>query len=241
MAFYTVRNGNMEKYIKSITALNTLSLSSRKEEVNRYAESDIFWATNKNRTLLKRKIRKGNIYQFEFGKNFIPEMSYEHRGLVIGISGQLLYVLPICSYNDNVPEHKNAYHPIDNPSSKSNYYLLKGSEYTFLTHDSVLKLNDIRTVSVARIKYKLEHGFIDPVSDTFKAIENLVFKKYFYDYSFNFDRLSEENKKLAEKLSDADSKIEAIEKQIAAMKAMVQKHGFDNECQTNLRKMLGIE
>ncbi len=119
--------------------------------------------------------------------------------------------------------------------------MLKGSEYTFLTHDSVLKLNDIRTVSVARIKYKLEHGFIDPVSDTYKAIENLVFKKYFYDYSFNFDRLSEENKKLAEKLSDADNKIEAIEKQIAAMKSMVQKHGFDNECQTNLRKMLGIE
>ena len=86
----------MKKYIKSLTALNTLTLNNpNQDEINRYAESDLFWAANKNKPIPNRQVRKGNIYQFEFGKNYIPEMSYEHRGLVIGVSGKLLYVLPI--------------------------------------------------------------------------------------------------------------------------------------------------
>lgn len=123
-------------------------------------------------------------------------MSYEHRGLVIGISGKLLYVLPICSYNSLKNEHTSAYHPVDNPNTKSNYYLLKQSEHPFLTHNSVLKLNDIRTVSIARIKYKQNNGYLDPHSNTYKEIEKIVFSKYFYKYSYDYNQLIEENNKL---------------------------------------------
>ena len=85
----------MNKYIKSISALNDLTLSIKNQgEIDRYAESDIFWAASRKRSTQNRRILKGEIYQFEFGKNYIPEMSYEHRGLVIGSSGkQLLYVV----------------------------------------------------------------------------------------------------------------------------------------------------
>lgn len=232
----------MEKYIKSITALNSLTLSTgNKDEVDRYAESDIFWAVNKCNRLLNRQVKRGNIYQFEFGKNFVPEMSYEHRGLVIGSSGKLLYVLPICSYNEKNPDHKNAYHPTDNPTSKSNYFLLKGSEYAFLKRDSVLKLNDIRTVSVARIKYKQGNGYIDPTSDTYKAIERIVFTKYFSDYSFHYDRLNSENANLTEQLNEMKSKYEAAEEKIASMKEMLEKQGFNEEYQSYLKKALGVE
>ena len=152
----------MEKYIKSISALNELTLSVKnRDEIDRYAESDIFWAASRKRSMQNRIVKKGEVYQFEFGKNFVPEMSYEHRGLVIGISGKLLlYVLPICSYNVQIPDHKNAIHPIDNPQSSSNYFLLRGIEFPFLTHDSVLKLNDLRSVSISRIKYKQKAGYI---------------------------------------------------------------------------------
>lgn len=200
----------MEKYIKSITALNEAALSNKNiDDIERCAESDIFWAKNKNQKIINRIVKKGNVYQFEFGKNYVPEMSYEHRGLVIGISGKLLYVLPICSYNPAKADHVNAYHPIDNPANKSNYFLLKQSEHRFLTHDSVLKLNDIRTVSVARIKYKQENGYLDPNSDTYKEIEKIVFSKYFYSYFFQYEQLLKENAMLKEeidRLKNSDSK-----------------------------------
>ena len=64
-------------------------------------------------------------------------MSYEHRGLVIGIKQKLLYVLPIFSYDP--AKHPDVYHHIDNPASKSDMFLLKGSEFSFINHDSVLK------------------------------------------------------------------------------------------------------
>lgn len=201
----------MEKYIKSISALNDATLSNHNmDDVNRCAESDIFWANNKNKKLLNRTVKKGTIYQFEFGKNYIPEMSYEHRGLVIGVSGKLLYVLPICSYNSSKKEHCNAYHPIDNPNSKSNYYLLKEQEFSFLRHDSVLKLNDIRTVSIARIKYKQDNGFLDPQSDTYKQIEKIVFTKYFNDYAYNYNYLLNENEQLKNTVAELQNQIEIL-------------------------------
>lgn len=57
-------------------------------------------------------------------------------------------------------EHQkpNVYHPIDNPNSRSDLYLLKNSECPFIQHDSVLKLNDLRTLSVNRILYKQKMG-----------------------------------------------------------------------------------
>jgi hypothetical protein len=211
----------MEKYIRSITALNNATLNNKNaDDIERCAESDIFWAQNKNKPLLERKIKKGNIYQFEFGKNYVPEMSYEHRGLVIGISGKLLYVLPICSFNSSKKEHTSAYHPVDNLNTKSNYYLLKQCEHSFLTHDSVLKLNDIRTVSIARIKYKQDNGYLDPQSTTYKEIEKIVFSKYFYKYSYDYNKLTEENEKLNEEIAKLNALNSELQEQVNSLRSV---------------------
>lgn len=132
-------------------------------------------------------------------------MSYEHRGLVIGISGKLLYVLPIYSYNSKIPEHQNAIHPLDNPNGKSNYFLLKGSEFQFLTHDSVLKLNDLRTLSFSRIKYRQNFGLIQPSSDTYRMIEYHAFSRHFPSYSYEYNQLREENRQLRAALAEAEA------------------------------------
>ena len=191
----------MKKYIKSISELNKLTLVSKDDEISRYAESDIHWATNKCSSFVNRKIAKGDIFQFEFGKNYVPEMSYEHRGMVIGSSGRLLYVLPIFSYNPSKYVGDKPCHIVDNPSSKSHYYLLKSSEFSFLHHDSIIKLNDIRTVSALRIKYS--HSMkIDCNSDTYKFIEKQVFAKYFGNISYEYEQLKIENQRLQEELNN---------------------------------------
>lgn len=221
MAFF-LGSGCMEKYVKSVSAMNDLTIALNKnhrDEIARYAESDIFWTKNKqaitSRAVSSRIVKKGQIYQFEFGKNYAPEMSYEHRGLVIGVSGKLIYALPICSYNAKIAEHKNAIHPVDNPTGKGNYFLLKSSEFSFLTHDSVLKLNDIRTLSFARIKYRQNNGYLDPRSDTYKAIEQLANIKYFPEYARERDNLKAENT--------------AMQEQLGRIKQYLKSHGMDND------------
>lgn len=122
-------------------------------------------------------------------------MSYEHRGLVIGVKQKLLYVLPIFSYDP--AKHPDVYHTTDNPASKSDMFLLKSSEFSFISHDSVLKLNDIRTVSINRILYQ-QNGIISPVSDTYKQIEQLVLQKYFPSFYYDYNQLQQKMVSLEE-------------------------------------------
>ena len=195
--------GYMIEYIKAQNKINEALIKNEfgQDEINRFSKSDSRWTDNRLKKLRKTQVRKGEIYQFEFGKNFIPEMSYEHRGLVIGVREKLIYVLPIFSYNPN--KHTNVYHPIDNPTSKSDMYLLKSSDFSCIKHDSILKLNDIRTVSINRIIYK-HKGNIEPTTDTYKDIETLVLKKYFAEFAYEF----ENNKKIIDSLKENNSELE---------------------------------
>ena len=189
----------MKEYLKAQHKTNETVLGNvyHPDELDRFSKSDYRWADNRTKTFRHGIVKKGEIYQFEFGKNYIPEMSYEHRGLVIGVKQKLLYVLPIFSYNSL--KHPDVYHPIEHPDSKSDMYLLKNSEFSFITHDSLLKLNDIRTVSVNRILYQ-QNGRIPPSSDTYKQIENLVLQKYFsgfyHEYQQNIQTITSLNKQL---------------------------------------------
>ena len=86
--------------------------------------------------------------------------------------------------------------------SKSDLFLLKTSEFSFISHDSILKLNDIRSISTKRILYK-HNGRIDVSTDTYKTISNLVFQKYFGDYYY-------ELQKCKEKISELNKEIESL-------------------------------
>ena len=175
----------MKEYLKAQSKTNEIIVANtvKPDELDRISKSDFRWADNRNKSFQHRPVKKGEIYQFEFGKNYIPEMSYEHRGLVIGIKQRLLYVLPIFSYDPK--KHSDVYHPVDFPASKSDLFLLKSDDFSFISHDSVLKLNDIRTVSINRILYQ-QSGRIDPASDTYKQIEALALIKYFPDFSHHY-------------------------------------------------------
>lgn len=201
----------MKQFLKAQNKTNELVITGilDQDEIDRVAKSEYHWADRRGIGYGTRTVRKGEIYQFEFGKNDMPEMSYEHRGLVIGVKKRLLYVLPIFSYKP--AKHPDVYHPVDNPGSKSDLYLLKKSEFSFITHDSVLKLNDLRTVSVKRILYQ-QAGKIDSASDTYKRIEALVLQKYFSDFYREFEKRGEDVDALREqlnKITDENTELKA--------------------------------
>lgn len=85
----------MNEYLKSQIKTNEIVITNSlaNDELDRFSKSDYRWASNQSKSLQNYIVKKGEIYQFEFGKNFIPEMSYEHRGLIIGVKKKMLYVL----------------------------------------------------------------------------------------------------------------------------------------------------
>lgn len=219
----------MREYIKTISKTNDLILNGilNDDEVDRFSKSDYRWAENKRKSFQTRKIKKGEVYQFEFGKNFIPEMSYEHRGMVIGVNKKMLYVLPIFSYEPQ--KHTDVYHLIDNNISKSDLYLLKKADFLFIQHDSVLKLNDIRTVSVNRILYQQKDGRIDINSPEYKAIEELVLNKYFPGFFYEFKAnmmdkyaLEIKNSEQIQHIADLETKIRELNAKIEKLESRIQ-------------------
>ena len=199
--------GVINEFINIILKLNGAN------EAQRITLSDERLAKDRFVPRTAHKFKKGEVYQFEFGRNYFPEMSFEHRGLIIGIRGKLLYVLPICSYNRDEESHRNAYHPIENPDKKQDYYLLKSSEFSFIKHDSVLKLSDLRSISVNRKLYS-HFGKMDINGNCYKEIEHLVLQKYFQDFSFAFDKLQVNHAELQEELKAVNAQKEELEIQI---------------------------
>lgn len=222
----------MREYLKAQSKTNEIIVgnSINPDELDRFSKSDFRWADNRKKSFQHRSVKKGEIYQFEFGKNYIPEMSYEHRGLIIGVKQKLLYVLPIFSYDPH--KHTDVYHPVDFPTSKSDMFLLKSSEFSFISHDSILKLNDIRTVSINRVLYQ-QSGRIDPSSDTYKEIESLVLRKYFPSFIHDF----ENNKKALDSLNDQVSTLtedkKNLESEIEKLKSELDSLHKKQESTTN--------
>lgn len=224
----------MNEYLKAQNKTNQIIIANNitSNELDRFSSSDFRWADSRTKQFRHRQVKKGEIYQFEFGKNYKPEMSYEHRGLVIGVKQKLLYVLPIFSYDP--VKHPNVYHPTDNPTSKSDMFLLKASEFSFINHDSVLKLNDIRTVSINRILYQ-QNGMIDPVSNTYKQIEQLVLQKYFPSFYYDYNHfqqkaflLEKQQKENDAALKELTSKNDELKEQIAALQEQLAQNN-DNQ------------
>ena len=207
----------MKEYLNAQSKTNNLVTGSSisTDELHRFAHSDYRWADNKGKAFQHRKVLKGEVYQFEFGKNYVPEMSYEHRGLVLRVNGKLLYVLPIFSYDSS--KHTDVYHPVDFPESKSDLYLLKSSEHNFIQHDSVLKLNDLRTVSLNRILYQQNNGRINITSEAFKKIESLVFRKYFPEFHHEYEARQQKIEEQDKTIQDLNQQIEALKNDILGL------------------------
>lgn len=211
----------MKEYLKAQSKTNEIIVGNAigADELDRFSKSDFRWADSRKKSFRQRPVKKGEIYQFEFGKNYSPEMSYEHRGLVIGVKQKLLYVLPIFSYDP--AKHADVYHPIDFPASKSNLFLLKNSDFSFISHDSVLKLNDIRTVSVNRILYQ-QSGRINPSSAIYKDIETLVLRKYFPTFLLDYEQNNKNIESLNKQISTLTNEKAVLEKENDQLKAEIE-------------------
>lgn len=188
--------GIMHPFDKAVNAVKEMVSKGDidSSEYIRLGLSDYRWTVFRKRNLVNFKIHKGSVYQFDFGKNPVPEMSYEHRGLVIGKNKSILYVLPISTYRKSSHD-ADLYDPSSAKGQRGNLYLIKASDHSFIKHDSVLKLDDLRCVSTKRILYRQHDGKIPTSSDEYKEIEILAFSRLFPQFHYELMNYREQSKK----------------------------------------------
>ena len=85
----------------------------------------------------------------------------------------------------------------------------------------MLKLNDIRTVSVNRILYQ-QSGRIDPSSNTYKEIETLVLRKYFPSFLRDYEQHSKTIESQNEQINTLTEEKTALETENNQLKAKIE-------------------
>ena len=119
-----------DKYVSAVKVFVNINELDQSEYM-RLGQSEYRWSIFRSRSFKKNIVKRGSVYQFDFGKNTVPEMSYEHRGLVIGTNKNLLYVLPIFTYRQSA-HTKDLYDPTTKRGRAGNLFLLRASEHNFI-------------------------------------------------------------------------------------------------------------
>lgn len=136
--------------------------------------------------------RLGDVCWIEFGDNLTPEMALNHMGIIFRKeNNQTYYILPITTPKNNNVLHRNAYHPIINPSGNKRFRRLLKTECSFLAHDSLIKCMEPKLISVKRIISKV--GNIQTNSELFNDIIDCTFFYLFPEYSYELQNIKKEN------------------------------------------------
>jgi len=223
----------LSKYTEYIASLD-ISDNKILDNLKRLSISEKFWvkATKQNNFPFSSNFQTGDIVSIDYGKNIIPEMSFIHMGLIVRAKGKYLYTLPITTLSINNPAHTSAYHPVLNPNGFREFALMPASEFPFLAHDSVIKLNDIKTVSTKRFKRKISH--INPNNDFFKKITTMAFSQTYPNLFGEYINLHKENSLLKMQLFLSNLENNYLVKSLDELKSVLfipddYKHEFSAE------------
>jgi len=90
----------LKEYLKAQSKTNEIivgnSISS--DELDRFSKSDFRWADNRKKAFRQRSVKKGEIYQFEFGKNYIPEKVVANKMAMGIVQAVVSIVLGLVSF-----------------------------------------------------------------------------------------------------------------------------------------------
>ena len=84
----------------------------------------------------------------------------------------------------------------------------------------MLKLNDIRTVSINRILYQ-HKGTISLASDTYKQIEQLVLQKYFPNFCYDYNQLQQKTIEQEEQLQENTATLKRLTSENEELKIQI--------------------
>lgn len=140
-----------QSLLKSLGKLLTVLSSTNEIQPDRAAQSyDHYMTALKSGYRYASRYRKWDVCWIQWGNNLKPEMSYKHMGIVFKVDNKMVYAFPITSISQN-QRLQDAYHPVDNPDGNKMFYRMNATDFSFLAHDSAIKLRELKCVSVKRI------------------------------------------------------------------------------------------
>lgn len=185
--------------MKSIGKLLDAMSYTRKIDPQRSAEANVYYSkeliSGYNHS---SRYRKWDVCWIQWGNNLEPEMSYKHMGVIFKVDNKQVYAFPITTFNIANHQIANAYHPIDNPCGNKMYYKIKPSEYSFLFHDSVIKLTELKVLSVKRIISKC--GTLAAFVSIRNDITDIILDYLFHEKNNEIKRINKESSLLKLKL-----------------------------------------
>lgn len=197
----------ISKYCGYIQTIN----GEKEIEVKKIADSDLQWINKRNSNFpFPKTYNIGDVVYIEFGKNITPEISYLHMGIVLYRKGKYLYVVPITTKNMNNKGHINAYHAVDKSKNYDKcFILMKKNEFGFLDHDSVVKANDLRSISIKRAT--VIKGTIKENTTFFNTIIEMTLRNILPDVHFELNELRKNILLKESELQELKNKIELLE------------------------------
>lgn len=134
-----------------------------------------------------KSILVGDIYMIDWNLTYSPELSYEHPGVVIGIIGDFLFVLPVSGQKQYI---EIGYHPVNNITGDKNYRIVDESDG--FSKQCVIHINQAKVISKTRILYKIGELQVDENGscNLMEEIKTTIFNTYF---SVEYNKLLEEN------------------------------------------------
>lgn len=172
----------------------------------RAAESyDFYMAALNSRYHYASRYRKWDVCWIQWGNNLKPEMSYKHMGIVFKVDNKMAYAFPITSISQN-QRLQDAYHPVDNPDGNKIFYRMNAADFSFLAHDSAIKLRELKCISIKRIVSKC--GSIVTNSLLTTNLTNFMLDYLFHEKANEIGRLKKQNSLL--KMEIEASKISGV-------------------------------
>ncbi len=148
---------NESDKVKSIRAWNRTKINKQKDyELNRYSQDH-------------KRVHQGTIYNVNFGSNLGYEIDKQRPALVI--SNETYNEIPN-GMAVVVPLTKNVQIKDDGIPVFGHHFILKKEIFTFLTYDSTLKIDQIRSVANRRIDSNHPIGVLDEI--TLSKIKNKI-------------------------------------------------------------------
>lgn len=221
--------------LKSFGKLLDVTSYSKKIDPKRLAEANMHLSKELiSGYNLSSRYRKWDVCWVQWGNNLEPEMGYKHMGVIFKTDNKQVYAYPITTFNTSNAQIANAYHPIDNPSGNKMYYKIKSSEFSFLIHDSVIKLTELKFLSVKRIISKC--GSLNTFTNIKKDITEYSLDYLFHEKYNEIRRINKENSLLKLKL-----KLNEIPNEISSESEIIVDASYNTEIITKSNDTLEIK